>query len=58
VFLLQNISVLGDHHQAIVMNEANTVIEPFLIWIHISAINSCYKINLLLKIIVKIDIES
>jgi hypothetical protein len=45
VFLLQHVSVLGDHHQAIVMNEANTVIELFVIWIHISAINSCYKIT-------------
>jgi hypothetical protein len=43
-------SVLGDHHQAIVMNEANTVIELFLIWTHISAMYLCYKIKLLLKI--------
>jgi hypothetical protein len=25
--LLQHVSVLGDHHQAIVLNEANTVIQ-------------------------------
>jgi hypothetical protein len=42
--LLQHVSVLGNHHQAIVINEANTVIELFLTWIQISAIYSCYKI--------------
>jgi hypothetical protein len=35
LFLLQHVSVLGDHHQGTVMNEANTVIELFLIRIHI-----------------------
>jgi hypothetical protein len=54
LFFLHHVSALGDHHQAIVMNEANTVIELFLIWIHISAMYSCYKIKLLLKI----DIEA
>jgi hypothetical protein len=57
VFSLQHVSVLGDHHQAIVMNETNTVTELFLIWIHISAIYSCYKIKLLLKIDIDLKIK-
>lgn len=47
----------NDHHQAVVMNEANTVIELSPIWIHISYMCTCCEIKLLLKFAINLRIK-
>jgi hypothetical protein len=49
--LLQHVSVINDHHEAIIMNEAETVNELSPIWIHISYICTFCEIKLLLKLL-------